>query len=237
MWVSRATLCLPKTPAPEGRHSDCRGREAPGLEGMKLPPIPAGCYSDRHFDVGPPGMKRAIATLGPKKSLAIAAPHGRDARATMWVSRATLCLPKTPAPEGRHSDCRGREAPGLEEMKLPPIPAGCYRHQLFDLGPPSVTTMLESRSGSGLFAVRSSRQIRLIVITGQPPHDESREPTATHTLQESRRVCEPIARLAGRSDFTGRWLIPHPQGAAAPIPTVQFDKFFQKLIGTHHVAA
>jgi hypothetical protein len=47
----------------------------------------------------------------------VADTRGRDARNTMWVFLTTLSLPKTPAPEGRHSACRGREAPGLNREK------------------------------------------------------------------------------------------------------------------------
>jgi hypothetical protein len=103
-------LCLPKKPAPEGRHSDCRGRQAPGLEGVNLPPLlTSGGRHHRHFDVVP------YHKCGSRKR--------------------PLCLPKKPAPEGRHSGCRGREAPGLEGMKFPPIPAGCYSHRHFDVVP------------------------------------------------------------------------------------------------------
>jgi hypothetical protein len=40
-------------------------------------------------------------------------------------------------------------------------------------------------------------------------HDDLPAPTATHTLQESRRVCEPITRRAGLGDFTRRLVINH----------------------------
>ncbi len=63
------------------------------------------------------------------------------------------------------------------------------------VGPTGLKSDCGTRSGSGVFAVRSSRQIRFILITGQLPHDDLPAPTATHTLQESRRVCEPIAWL------------------------------------------
>ena len=107
-----------------------------------------------------------------------------------------LCLPKKPAPEGRHSACRGREAPGLEGENFPPLQTcGGRHHRHFDVGHQGPKTTLESMSGSGVFAVRSLWQIRIIWFTGQPPHNDSREPTATHTLHESPK---PIARLQNR---------------------------------------
>ena len=63
--------------------------------------------------------------------------------------------------------------------------------------------------GSGVFAVGSARRTSLICLSGQLPHDDSPAPTATHTLQESRRVCDSIAWLAGRGDFARRWFIKH----------------------------
>jgi hypothetical protein len=70
------------------------------------------------------------------------------------------------------------------------------------VSPTGLKSACGTRSVSGVFAVRSSRQIRFILITGQLPHDDSPAPTATHTLQKFRRVCEPIAWLVGRDDFT-----------------------------------
>jgi hypothetical protein len=62
------SICSPKDlPAPEGRHNLCRGREAPGLDEKKLLPIPTVGSRHRHVDVGPPGLKNAIATLGSNK--------------------------------------------------------------------------------------------------------------------------------------------------------------------------
>jgi hypothetical protein len=95
-----------------------------------------------------------------------------------------------------------------------------------NVGFPDLRTSFESRSGSGVFAVRSSQQIRLIWFTGQPPLDDSREPTATHTLQESRRVCESIAWLVGRSDFARGRVMKHRDDsivaiANTPEPSVE----------------
>jgi hypothetical protein len=75
------------------------------------------------------------------------------------------------------------------------------------VGPPGLKSRLESTAGSGVFAVRSLRRIRFICLSNHLPHDDSREPTATHTLQESRRVCEPIAWRDGRGDFARRRVI------------------------------
>ncbi len=88
-----------------------------------------------------------------------------------------------------------------KKEKLPPIPTGGSRYRPFDTGPPGLKTILKSWPSSGVFAVRSINRTRLICISGQLPHDDSTAPTATHTLQESCRVCESIAWLAGRGDF------------------------------------
>jgi hypothetical protein len=140
MWVSRATLCLPKTPAPEGRHSACRGSEAPGFVGEELPPIPTEGCATGNGNVGPTELKSAGGTTwfnsrrawkkSPMPTL-----HGRDARATMWVSRATLCLPTSPAPEGRHNVCRGREAPGARRRRTPSYPNRRLRHRQWKCRP------------------------------------------------------------------------------------------------------
>jgi hypothetical protein len=68
---------------------------------------------------------------------------------------------------------------------------------------------LKSWTGSGVFAVRSSRRTRLIWLSGLLPHDDLPAPTATHTLQESRRVCDSIAWLAVRGDFTRGSVMKH----------------------------
>ena len=77
------------------------------------------------------------------------------------------------------------------------------------VGPTGKKTKLKSWTGSGVFAVRSSRPTRLICLSGQLPHDDSPIPTATHTLQESRRVCDSIAWLAGRGDFARGSVMKH----------------------------
>ena len=64
-------------------------------------------------------------------------------------------------------------------------------------------------SGSGVFAVRSIKPTRLICLSGQLPQDNLPTLTATHTLQESRRVCDSIAWLAVRYDITRRWVMSH----------------------------
>jgi hypothetical protein len=136
-------------------------------------------------------------------------PYGPEEISGEIVSQQnTGCLPTTPAPEGRHNLCRGREAPGLEEAP-PPIHTGGSRHRHFDAGPPGLKTKLESMPGSGVFAVGSARRTSLICLSGQLPHDDSPAPTATHTLQESHRVCDSIAWLAGRGDFARGSVMKH----------------------------
>jgi len=78
--------------------------------------------------------------------------------------------------------------------KNTPTPTPHGRPQGKEWVPPTaLKTKLESMPSSGVFAVRSINRTRLIWISGQLPHDDLPEPTATHTLQESRRVCESIA--------------------------------------------
>ena len=149
--------------------------------------IETGGSRHRHFDAGPPGLKSAgetpwfnsrnawklnlqgrLRTGGHKAGMG--RPYGPEEISGEIVSQQnTGCLPTTPAPEGRHNLCRGRKAPGLEGKKLPHLPAGCRRQRHFDAGPRRLRTMLESRTGSGVFAVRSSRRTRLIFITDQSP--------------------------------------------------------------------
>jgi hypothetical protein len=71
--------------------------------------------------------------------------------------------------------------------------SGGWHHRHFDAGPPGLKIKWKSNTGASVFAVRSLRQIRFIWISDHLPHDDSPDPTATHTLQKSRRVCEPIA--------------------------------------------
>jgi hypothetical protein len=130
---------------------------------MKFPPIPAGCYSHRHFDVVPYHNVGLVNDLSvyPKNQprrgdivvagaarprgsmekipllskLAAAAATGISMSARTTRKRP-LCLPKKPAPEGRHSGCRGREAPGLEGENFPPLlTSGGPYHRHFDVGP------------------------------------------------------------------------------------------------------
>jgi len=58
----------------------------PRARWKETPSYPHRWLRHPHFDVGPPGLKRPIATCIQTKSRANLAPHGRDARATMWVS-------------------------------------------------------------------------------------------------------------------------------------------------------
>lgn len=77
------------------------------------------------------------------------------------------------------------------------------------VGPTGKKTKLKSWAGSGVFAVGSVKRTSLICLSAQLPHGNSPAPTATHTLQESRRVCDSIAWLAGRGDFARGSVMKH----------------------------
>jgi len=66
--------------------------------------------------------------------------------------------------------------------------SGGWHHRHFDVGPPGLKNSLESGSGSGVLAVRSSRQTRLIWIFGQLPM-MTRLTRPLHTLYKSPIGC------------------------------------------------
>jgi hypothetical protein len=146
-----------------------RGRGA--RERRMFGQIETGGSRRRHFDAGPPGLKSAGGTPWfnarkawtknlqrrfhtggtpvPRRRLK-RWPYGPGTRCEQTpLHQCTSCLPASPAPEGRHNPCRGREAPGLE-VAPPPIRSGGLRHRPFDAGPPG----LKSAGGTPWFHSR-----------------------------------------------------------------------------------
>ena len=124
-----------------------------------------------------------------------------------WLAPpAFRCRPS--GPEERWRDTMVQFTKSMD--KKPPTPTSHGRPQGKEwVRPKGLKTSLESMPGSGVFADSSSRPTRLIWLSGQLPQDDLPALTATHTLQESRRVCDSIAWLAGRGDFTRLRVIKH----------------------------